>query len=116
MGLDIPQESIFEQVLPEGLPDLDEVVEYLKSGYELISMMDVNDDVFEPSRQFLGGSSILTDGDWLWRHDFTQYVRLHRVAVPEELLSTIRQRGYVVPALDEATLIECTQVANALMF
>lgn len=116
VGLDVPQESIFEQVLPEELPDLADVVRYLRSGYELISMMDVNDDVFEPSRQFLGGSSVLTDGDWLWRHDFAEYVRLHRVAVPEELLSTIRERGYAVPELDESVLIECTPVANALMF
>ena len=116
VGLDIAQESIFEQVLPEELPDLDDVVRYLKSGYELISMMDINDDVFDRSRQFLGGSSILTDGDWLWRDDFTHYVSLHRVAVPSELLNTIRQRGYVVPTLDEAILIERTSVANDLMF
>lgn len=116
VGLDIAQESIFEQVLPEDLPDLDNVVRYLESGYELISMMDINVDVFDRSRRFLGGSSVLTDGDWLWRDDFTRYVSLHRVAVPDELLSTVRQRGYVVPTLDEATLIECTSVANDLMF
>ncbi|MDQ1304886.1 MAG: hypothetical protein QG671_714 [Actinomycetota bacterium] len=116
VGLDIAQESIFEQVLPEDLPDLDDVVRYLESGYELIAMMDVNDDVFDRSRRFLGGSSVLTDGDWLWRDDFTRYVSLHRVAVPDELLSTIRRRDYVVPALEEAILIECTSVANDLMF
>ena len=116
VGLDIAQESIFEQVLPEDLPDLDDVVRYLESGYELIAMMDVNDDVFDRSRRFLGGSSVLTDGYWLWRDDFTRYVSLHRVAVPDELLSTIRRRDYVVPALEEAILIECTSVANDLMF
>ena len=58
VGLDVPQDSIFEQVLPEELPDLADVVRYLRSGYELISMMDVNDDTADRIRERFGDGAL----------------------------------------------------------
>ncbi|GGQ44651.1 hypothetical protein GCM10010166_11500 [Couchioplanes caeruleus subsp. azureus] len=45
----------------------------------------------------MNGPTLLTDGDWLWRKDFPYYVRYRRVAVPEDFLTVIRERDYVVP-------------------
>ncbi|HEX8632049.1 MAG TPA: hypothetical protein VF755_28145 [Catenuloplanes sp.] len=116
VGLDVVQESIFDKVMPADLPDLDDVVAYLNSGPRIIDMMDVADDVFDPSRQILNGSSIHTDGAWLWREDLAYYLKRHRVAVPDDLLALIRERTYVVPPLDEHALRECAPVAEDLMF
>jgi hypothetical protein len=110
-----PQESIFANVLPEPLPDVDRVVGYLRAGHVLIDFMDVRDDVFDPSRQILGGPTTLTDGEWFWRDDLAHYVSRHNVRLPNEFLQAIRDRQYAVPELDEATLAERADEAVRLM-
>jgi hypothetical protein len=111
-----PQDSILASVAAEPLPDVDRVVAYLRAGHELIAMMDVQDDVFDGSQQVMNGSSIRTDGDWLWREDLAYYVRRHNVAVPAEFLRLIRGRHYIVPDLEESALGECGDEAVKLMF
>lgn len=110
------QDSILAHVAPAPLPDVDQVLAYLKAGHGLIAMMDLQDDVIDGSRQVMNGSSIRTDGDWLWREDLAYYVERHNVAVPAEFLELIRRRDYLVPELDEVTLEECTVEAEHLMF
>jgi hypothetical protein len=111
-----PQESIHDNVSPAPLPDVEKVVSYLKGGHVLIDFMDIRDDVFDKSRQIMGGPTTLTDGDWLWREDLAYYVQRHNVALPVDFLELIRQRHYVVPEVDEPTLEEITDVASHLMF
>jgi hypothetical protein len=112
----VPQESIMANVLEQPLADIDEVVAYLRAGHVLIDFMDIQDDVFDNSRQVLGGPTILTDGEWLWREDLAYYAGRHNVALPEEFLAHIRRHAYVVPDVDEPALEECTDHAGRLMF
>ncbi|MEU6075880.1 hypothetical protein [Micromonospora sp. NPDC047074] len=116
VGLGLVQESIFDNVSAVELPDVDEVVRYLRAGYVLIDMMDLADDPFDPARQVMNGSTIRTDGDWLWRDDLAYYVHRHRVTLPEDFLALIRERRYVMPHRDEELLRECSLVAEELMF
>ncbi|WP_341715817.1 hypothetical protein QQG74_17375 [Micromonospora sp. FIMYZ51] len=111
-----PQPSIFDSVADAELPDLAQVVGYLNSGYVLIDVMDVADDPFDAGQQVLNGATVLTDGDWLWRKDFAYYVRRHRVTVPEQFLTLIRERDYVVPAREVPELAACSRQARDLMF
>lgn len=111
-----PQASIVDHVTSEELPDLGQVLGYLNAGHVLIDVMDIADDPFEPTRQIMNGSTVLTDGDWLWRKDFAYFVRRHRVAVPEDFLALIRERNYVVPDRDVAELTACSLQARQLMF
>lgn len=110
-----PQESIFASVGEAPLPDVDPVVGYLRAGHVLIDFMDVQDDVFEPARQILGGPTTLTDGEWLWRDDLAHYVSRHHVRIPDDFLRAIRDRRYAVPDLDETTLDELADEAVRLM-
>ncbi|KAB1162258.1 hypothetical protein F6X68_00850 [Micromonospora sp. AMSO12t] len=116
VGLDLVQESIFDNVSAEELPDVDEVVRYLRGGYVLIDMMDLADDPFDSTRQIMNGSTIRTDGDWLWRDDLAYHVHRHRVALPDEFLALIRERRYTVPHRDEELLRERSLVAEELVF
>jgi hypothetical protein len=109
------QDSILENVAESPLPDADQVVAYLKGGHVLIDFMDVSDDVFDRSRQIMGGPSTLTDGDWIWRDDLAYYVARHNVIVPAEFLELIRRRQYVVPDVDEPTLDRIADEAVHLM-
>jgi hypothetical protein len=112
-----PQDSIKAHIGPGPLPDVDKVVGYLRSGHPLIDMMDIQDDVLDSSqRPIMNGSSIATDGDWLWRNDLAYYVRRHNVALPDEFLQLIRQRNYTVPHVDDAVLDAAGAEAGHLMF
>jgi hypothetical protein len=79
-------------------------------------MMDVQDDFFDRSQQVLSGSSVSTDGDWLWRDDLAHYVQRHNVTIPDEFLRLIRERHYIVPDVDEAVLDAAADEAEHLMF
>jgi len=113
---DEPQPSILDHVGTEPLPDADRVVAYLRGGHRLIAMMDVQDDYFDPSQQVLSGSSVSTDGDWLWRDDLAYYVQRHNVTPPEDFLRLIRERHYIVPEVEEAVLDTAADEAERLMF
>lgn len=80
-------------------PDLDQVVDYLRRGHGLIDVMGAETDVLGTGRHILGGASIMTDGEWLWREDLQFYVSTHHVRLPGEFLTRIRERRYEVPAL-----------------
>ncbi|GID72310.1 hypothetical protein Ade02nite_09510 [Paractinoplanes deccanensis] len=109
-------QSIRDNIAAEELPDAPQVVAYLNAGHPLIDMMDIEDDPLEPGRQVLNGSSILTDGEWLWRLDFGYYVRRHRVVVPPELLASIREHDYVVPDASVERLTELAATAEKFAF
>ena len=107
-----PAPSIRDNIGSEQLPDLDEVLAYLSAGHVLIDMMDIENDPLNPAQQILNGSTMLTDGDWLWRQDFTYYVRYHDVTLPPEFLAAIRAQAYEVPAVPEERLVEIADVAG----
>jgi hypothetical protein len=113
---DAPLPSIFEYVGQQPLPDAGRVVGYLESGHVLIDMIDTAKDVFSNGERIINGSSILTDGVWLWRRDLQYYVRQHNVRLPEEFLADIRSSQYEVPELDLTTRRRCAEEAKALLF
>ncbi|MFG1604133.1 hypothetical protein [Actinoplanes sp. NPDC049265] len=112
---DEPQPSITDHVLASPLPDADRVVAYLRAGHRLLDFMDISDDVFDPSRQVLGGPSVLTDGDWMWRDDLAYYVEWHQVTPPPELLELIRRRHYIMPIVADDVLDALVEPAVRLM-
>ena len=112
---DGPQPSIHDSVLGETLPDAERVVGYLRGGHRLLDFMDISDDVFDSSQQVLGGPSVLTDGDWMWRDDLAHYVERHRVTPPAEFLALIRERHYIVPSVADEVLDGLVDPAVRLM-
>jgi hypothetical protein len=111
-----PAQSIADHISDEPLVDMKNVVAYLRHGYCLFGVMDSQTDVLNPAREYINGSSILTDGEWLWRQDYPYYVQYHNILVPADLLTTIRDRNYVVPAVPEQVLIQLTDHAEELAF
>ncbi|AGZ44163.1 hypothetical protein AFR_29510 [Actinoplanes friuliensis DSM 7358] len=111
-----PPQSIRDHIALGPLPDVDKVVAYLDAGHPLIDMMDIENDPLDPTHQVMNGSSVLTNGQWLWRQDFGYYVRRHNVVVPEQLLSLIRGRGYVVPECSVEELTELAAEAEKFAF
>ncbi|GAA2893194.1 hypothetical protein [Streptomyces mexicanus] len=86
--------------------DADEIGTYLRGGHPVFCAMGAVEDVLRSGEFLLGGASLFTDGEWLWRGDLRHYVRSHGVALPEEFLERVRARGYKVPAVGRSRLLE----------
>ncbi|MGC4856695.1 hypothetical protein ACLQ24_25810 [Micromonospora sp. DT4] len=92
-------ESIHAHVNATPLPDAVQVEDYLRHGHGLIDVMGAEIDVLGSGRHLVGGASVLTDGEWLWRDDLRFYLATYRVQLPTEFLATVRGNDYRVPAL-----------------
>jgi hypothetical protein len=69
----------------------------MEGGVDVLS----GDSFYEGS----GGSSLLTDGVWLWRYDLAHYVETHRLWVPLEFIDHAVLNGFQSPLLSEAELV-----------
>jgi hypothetical protein len=107
-----PAPSIHDNVAVEPLPDVGAVLSYLDTGHVLNDMMDVEDDPFDPTQQILNRSTMVTDGEWLGRQDFTYYVRYHAVSVPQEFFAAIRARSYAILEVPESRLGSVPEVGS----
>ncbi|MGC4866229.1 hypothetical protein ACLQ3B_12455 [Micromonospora sp. DT53] len=107
-------ESIHAHVEAEPLPDALRVEDYLRHGHGLIDVMGAEIDVLGSGRHLVGGASVLTDGEWLWREDLRYYLATYRVRLPTEFLKTVRGNDYRVPDLrgDQLRLVgeEATRI------
>ncbi|WP_063057418.1 hypothetical protein [Nocardia sienata] len=93
--------SIHDAVRPVGEPDEADLVAYLEAGHVLIDVMESGRDVITGSSHphAPGCSSLVTDGTWLWRHDFPYYLETHHVSLPETFLDHVRSLNYQMPTI-----------------
>ncbi|RQX15792.1 hypothetical protein DDE19_17975 [Micromonospora ureilytica] len=107
-------ESIHSHLDSEPLPDALQVDDYLRHGHGLIDVMGAEIDVLGSGRHLVGGASVLTDGEWLWRDDLRFYLAEYQVSLPAEFLETVRGNDYRVPDLrgDQLRLVgeEATRI------
>lgn len=68
--------------------------------------MGSSEDVLGSGEAIMGGDSIYSDGEWVWRGDLWFYVRTHHVSLPNEFLERIRSFGYTMPAENLSSLTE----------
>ncbi|MFI1004990.1 hypothetical protein ACIP10_01755 [Streptomyces galbus] len=101
--------SIHDYVMPSAYPDEEEIVGYLLNGYDLFSVMGSSDDVLGSGETIMGGDSIYSDCEWVWRGDLWFYVRTHHVALPADFLDGIREVRYKMPPEDLSSLMKIAQ-------
>ena len=80
------------RVLAGGLTDEDAraAAVYLKSGVPVLDIMEMTRDPLHPDTKIPGGSSLMSDGHWVWRQDLAYFVERYRVQLPEEFLRHVR--------------------------
>jgi hypothetical protein len=77
------------------------VAAYLESGVSAFDVMESVRDPFDSSVSIPGGSSLLSDGDWVWRADLAHFVRAYRVALPDAFVRrALSARCVSTPAPD----------------
>ncbi|MFF4081034.1 hypothetical protein ACFYZN_16760 [Streptomyces sp. NPDC001777] len=108
-----PRGSVRDFLAPNPYEDAKRITEYLIGGHEVFSILGSSTDVLGTGKTTLGGDSIFSDGEWIWRGDLWFYVRTHHVELPEEFLARIRQHDYLVPAEDEPRMIEIAKYVAA---
>ncbi|TFE38192.1 hypothetical protein E3E14_28695 [Streptomyces sp. ICN441] len=85
---------------------------YLRSGHPVLDVADSTPDIVDGSSRVTGASSVLTDGDWVWRWDLAHYVERHNVALPEPLAAQMRACSYRMPAVPHEELVAISHVVN----
>ncbi|GAB7061117.1 MULTISPECIES: hypothetical protein [Streptomyces] len=91
-----------------------EIASYLRSGHMLFASMGVVEDVLGSGENIMGGGSMFTDGEWVWRGDLWFYVSRHHVMLPDDFRAKVQSLGYVVPSVDQERLTALTDELQAL--
>ena len=66
------------------------VLEYLSRGTTFFDVMEATPDPLSVGKSISGGSSLVTDGFWVWRLDLINYVSAHNIELPDEFIQTAR--------------------------
>ncbi|MFE5867019.1 hypothetical protein ACFQ6V_00035 [Streptomyces roseifaciens] len=106
--------SIRDVVTDAPSPEEQEVAAYLRGGHVLFASMGVVDDVLGSGESIVGGGSLFTDGEWVWRGDLSFYVTTYHLALPDEFVGRARAAGFQVPAVGQERLMELTDAVQAL--
>ncbi|MFI1306905.1 hypothetical protein [Streptomyces sioyaensis] len=96
-------------------PDEDRIVQYFRDGEELFSAMGTVGDVLGSNERILGGDSVFTDGEWVWRGDLWFYLSRYHVRLPDGLPTRVREQEYTLPVVDEARLISLSDEVQEIL-
>jgi hypothetical protein len=102
-------------VRQEAVADEEALVGYLRDGVELFTAMGAVGDLLGSGERILGGESVLTDGEWVWRGDLWFYVRRYHLALPGEFLAAVRGRGHRVPEVERPVLLALWEALRPLL-
>lgn len=94
--------------------DLRALADYLAGGVVLRRVRSFSIDEIHPVRGRVVGSSVLTDGDWVWSAGHAHYVRTYAVRLPDEFVDHVRLAGHRVAAVGDTRLRELTLQARTL--
>ena len=81
--------------------DKERVLDYLRGGTVIDSLLLVTVDVVDEARPPIGGLSLLSDGEWIWPSDLEHYVELYDCAVPEDFHAHMQRRKWSTTRLTD---------------
>ncbi|MDF3298401.1 hypothetical protein [Streptomyces tropicalis] len=94
-----------------------DVVDYLKSGYPILDVMELTTDVVGGAFRVPGGSSALTDGEFVWREDLASYVERYHIDLPLDFLEAARRHEFRIPSVGYEVLLSISsEVSEVLGF
>ncbi|MFC4516271.1 MULTISPECIES: hypothetical protein [Streptomyces] len=95
--------------------DREKVVEYLRSGCPLFDVTEGTVDVIGGKFQVPGGSSVVGDGEFVWRVDLSAYVEEYSIALPADFLEFIEMNRYEVPEVSRERLLELSRQVRGML-
>ena len=99
-------ESLLDAIRIPGDYSVEGMTGYLASGYPVLDVMEITSDLAGRRFQSPGGSSVMTDGEYAWCVDLTDYVRHYRINLPEEFNRWVESNSCKVPEVARQRLID----------
>lgn len=112
---DVYKESILDAYADRGDYEDRPVSEYLRSGYPVLDVTESTVDAINGAFRVPGGSSILTDGRFVWREDLATYVSNYHLSLPAPFLDYIREGNFKVPSVPRDQILEVSLAVSALL-
>ncbi|MFH8340421.1 hypothetical protein [Streptomyces sp. AM6-12] len=91
------------------------VVDYLEAGYPIFDVTELTIDAIGGAFRVPGGSSILTDGVFVWREDLSSYIERYHIDLPRDFLAAIQKNEFSIPAVDQETLLSISAEASRML-
>ncbi|MGW3320926.1 hypothetical protein [Streptomyces virginiae] len=92
-----------------------EMKRYLDSGHPIFDIMELTIDVIEGAFRVPGGSSLLSDGRFVWRVDLAAHVERYNLELPAEFVEHARSHGFSMPLEDLPTLRAVSKAASSAL-
>ena len=83
-------------------PDRAQILAYMRAAPGVFDVMEAVEDLVAGEGWIPGGSSLCSDGEWIWRVDSLRYLAARPLALPAEFVARVRAHQYVPPAVDLA--------------
>lgn len=85
------------------VPDRERIVGYMRAVTPSFDVLDVTVDLVDGETRVKSGSSLITDGVWVWRTDSIRHLSAHPLPIDEEFAEHVRARAYQPPPDPEVT-------------
>ncbi|MGW1201216.1 hypothetical protein [Streptomyces cyaneofuscatus] len=111
-SLELFRESIQGKVREQAAYPKAEVQRYLESGHPIFDIMETTLDVVTGSFRVPGGSSLVSDGRFVWRADLSAYVEKYNIDLPPHFISFAIENGFSVPPASLQNLLSVSAAAE----
>ena len=82
----------------------EKIASYLASGIPVLDSMEATIDPLDKSVFTPGGSSLLSDGFWVWRYDLAYLIVKYRLRLPEQFIQHAIEKRIVDPNIESKIL------------
>lgn len=76
------------------------ILDYMHTAPGVLDVMESVEDLVTGDGWIPGGSSLHSDGEWIWRVDSLKYLAQRPLALPAEFVARVRAHDYVPPVFD----------------
>ena len=108
--------NIHDVVRPNPSVDEAEVLSYLNGGARVVEFMEAARDVISGDNYVTAGSSLVTDGLWVWRLDLAHYVARYHLELDREFLLRVAEHDGVCPEVSMEALRSVTDDIKVTFF
>ncbi|MFD4355407.1 hypothetical protein ACFWPK_25585 [Nocardia sp. NPDC058519] len=95
---DLPSLSTAETGAVE--PDRGRILEYMSNVRAIFDVMEATLDLVAGDGWIEGGSSLYSDGVWIWREDSLRYLAASPLVLPSEFVARVRGLDYTPGTFD----------------
>ncbi|BAW04292.1 conserved hypothetical protein [Nocardia seriolae] len=83
-----------ESYVRQPIADRKLVAEYMKAATPVFDVPGEVSDLLDTAKAVLGGMSLVSDGEWIWRVDSVHYLENYALDIPTEFLDHVRGLNY----------------------